>query len=85
MLGQHVVDHGAILVALGLAIGLDHVVDGLVQRRPVAIISILDKDRPGVARQEAHHLDSEAVTAVLKAAGIVALLPRTGADRVGIW
>ena len=51
--------------------------DGLLARNPAAQVR-----RPGVARQEAHHLDSEAVTAVLKAAGIVALLPRTGADRV---
>ena len=47
-----------------LRAGLDGAVrDGLLARNPVALVK-----RPGVERQEARHLDADAVTAVLRAA-----------------
>jgi integrase len=47
-----------------LRAGLDGAVrDGLLARNPAAAVK-----RPGVARQEARHLDADAVTAVLRAA-----------------
>ena len=47
MLGQHVVNHGTVLVALGLTIDIDHRVDGLHQRGAVAQAEFLDQEVPG--------------------------------------
>ena len=60
-----------------LRAGLDGAVrDGLMARNPAALVK-----RPGVARQEAKHLDAGDVAAVLAAADGLALSRRAGADR----
>ena len=43
MLGQHVIDHRTIFVALGFAIGLDHLIDCIHQRRAVGQPQFLDE------------------------------------------
>lgn len=51
--------------------------DGLLARNPAAQVR-----RPGVERQEARHVDAEAVTAALKAAEESPLSHRAGVDRL---